>query len=106
MEFAVWSVKKGAKWVFNKDNDKPYMRGLIETGTVSGNERTVHPTQKSIKLMEEIIKTHTNVNELILDPFMGSGTTGVACLELGRKFFGIEISNKYFDIAAKRIKEM
>lgn len=64
-----------------------------------------HPTEKPIKLMCEIIKDFTNHSEAILDPFMGSGTTGVACVKLGRKFTGIELDEKYFDIACKRIEE-
>ena len=62
-----------------------------------------HPTVKPLPLMLKIIK---NVNaKTILDPFIGSGTTGVACVKLGRKFTGIEISEKYFDIACKRIEQ-
>lgn len=79
------------------------MRSLFETSTVSGNERTIHPTQKSLKLMEEIIKIHTNKNDIILDPFMGSGTTGVAALKNERRFIGIEKDPKYFQIAEERI---
>ena len=104
MEFAVWAVKKGAKWTFNKQNDKPYMRSFFETSTVSGKEKVGHPTQKSLKLMQEIIKIHTNENDIIIDPFMGSGTTGVACLDFGRKFIGIELKQEYFDMAVKRIR--
>lgn len=103
MEFAIWAVKKGSKWTFNKDEKKPYMRGFFETGLVSGNEKTSHPTQKSLKLMEDLIKIHTNENETILDPFMGSGTTGLACLNLNRKFIGIEKNENYFDIAIDRL---
>lgn len=103
MEFAIWAIKKGSKWTFNKDETKPYMRGFFETSLVMGNERTSHPTQKSLKLMEELIKIHTNENETILDPFMGSGTTGVACLNLNRKFIGIELNEDYFDIAIDRL---
>ncbi len=63
----------------------------------------VHPTQKAIAVMEWCLKQVQGA--AILDPFMGSGTTGVACAKLGRKFIGIEIEPKYFDIACKRIKE-
>lgn len=66
-------------------------------------ERSQHPTQKPIALMEWCLDL-TDA-ESILDPFMGSGTTGVACIRLGRKFIGIEKEPKYFDIAVKRIKE-
>ena len=104
MEFAIWGVVKGAKWTFNKGN-APYLRSVFETGIVSGKERTVHPTQKSLKLMADIIKIHTNKNDLILDPFMGSGTTGVAALESGRRFIGIEVNPDYYQIALERIEE-
>ena len=60
-----------------------------------------HPTQKPVALMEKLARKTTG---LILDPFMGSGTTGVACMNLGRSFIGIEIEPKYFDIACSRIE--
>jgi DNA modification methylase len=62
-----------------------------------------HPTQKPVELMSYLAKTYTIETSVILDPFMGSGTTGVACKELGRNFIGIEIDEKYFEIAKKRI---
>lgn len=105
MEFAIWAVKKKAKWVFNKDQNVPYLRGLFETGLVAGKEKTAHPTQKSLALMERLIKIHTNENEVVLDPFMGSGTTGVASLNLKRKFIGIEFSEEYFNIAKERLNK-
>ena len=105
MEFAIWGVKKNAKWVFNKPEDKPYLRSMFESGVVSGSERTIHPTQKSLKVMEEIIKIHTNENDVVLDPFMGSGTTGLACVLNNRKFVGVEVNPEYFNIAEKRIKD-
>ena len=61
-----------------------------------------HPTQKPIAVMQWSVKKTTGV---VLDPFMGSGTTGVACAKLGRKFIGIELEPKYFDIACKRIDD-
>ena len=63
----------------------------------------MHPTQKPVALMEWCLGFLPNA-KIILDPFMGSGTTGVACANLGRKFIGIEIEPKYFDIACKRIE--
>lgn len=104
MEFAVWAVRKKAKWVFNKPNNKPYLRSLFTAPVVSGTERIGHPTQKSLSIMKEIISIHTNENDLILDPFMGSGTTGVACKTLKRNFIGIEKEKKYFEMAERRIK--
>lgn len=53
--------------------------------------------------MENILKIHTNAGDLVLDPFIGSGSTGIACKNLNRKFIGIEIDERYFDIAVERI---
>ena len=103
MEFAVWAVKKGAKWIFNKDEKQPYMRSLFETSTVSGKEKVGHPTQKSLKLMQSLIQTHTNEKDLILDPFMGSGTTGLAAIQLARRFVGIELDKSYFNLSVERL---
>ena len=63
----------------------------------------LHPTQKPILLLEEIIKTYTNEGDLVLDNTMGSGSTGVACLNTNREFIGIEKEEKYFNIAKERI---
>ena len=68
-------------------------------------ERCDHMTPKPVKLIENIIKHSSNEGDTILDPFMGSGTTGVACIQTGRNFIGIEIDPTYFAIAEKRIKE-
>ena len=69
----------------------------------SPNARTVHPTQKPVALMEYLIRTYTNKGDTVLDNTMGSGTTGVACANTGRKFIGIEMDEKYFEIAKDRI---
>ncbi len=63
-----------------------------------------HPTQKPVSLMSWCIQNYTKLGDTIFDPFMGSGTTGVACMQLGRNFIGCEIDPKYFAIAEKRIK--
>ena len=68
-------------------------------------DKTIHPTQKPIELMEYLVKTYTNEDETVLDFAMGSGSTGVACLNSNRKFIGIELDEKYFEIAKKRIEE-
>ena len=70
------------------------------------NNKTVHPTQKPISLMEYLIKTYTNENETVLDFTMGSGSTGVACVNTNRKFTGIEMDNNYFNIATDRINNI
>jgi site-specific DNA-methyltransferase (adenine-specific) len=68
-----------------------------------GQNDSGHPTGKPIGLACDLVSSFTDSGETILDPFMGSGTTGVACANLGRKFIGIEIERKYFDIACERI---
>ena len=65
----------------------------------------LHPTEKPVSLFRHYIENSTNKGDTILDPFMGSGTTGVACVQTGRNFIGIEIEPKYFEIAQKRIKD-
>lgn len=68
-------------------------------------EGVLPPTQKPVKVMEWCLKHLPEETQTILDPFAGSGTTGVACVKLGRKFIGIELNERYFDIACKRIEE-
>lgn len=81
--------------------DFKYPKNTIEFNTV---KKAVHPTQKPIALLEYLIKTYTLENEMVLDFTMGSGSTGVACKNLNRKFIGIEKEKKYFDIAKNRIE--
>ena len=83
-----------------------YPRNLIsipadERGTVG----RIHPTQKPVELLKYFIATYTNECETVVDPFMGSGSTGVAAKQLGRRFIGIEKDTTYFEIAKKRIQE-
>jgi DNA modification methylase len=68
-------------------------------------EKRFHPTQKPIKLISRLISASCNENELVLDPFTGSGSTGVACVNTNRNFIGIELNKEYFDIANDRIIE-
>lgn len=68
-------------------------------------ENGFHPTQKPVPLLEYLIRTYTNEGETVLDPTMGSGSTGVACANTGRRFIGIELDAGYFEIARKRIEE-
>lgn len=106
-EFGIWAVKKGSKWVFNRQNDS-YDRPEIKSGLTPKSEKKwgSHPTQKPVYVMEQIIQRHSNDGDVILDPFMGSGSTGVASLNLNRDFIGIELSKEYFDIAKNRIEEV
>ena len=80
------------------------MRVYLLNRAAIAQDGAVHPTQKPIKLMAWCIKQAENA-QTILDPFMGSGTTGVAAIQMGRKFIGIEREPKYFDIACKRIEQ-
>lgn len=70
------------------------------------NSNRVHPTQKPVELLEYLIKTYTNEGDIVLDFTMGSGSTGVACLNLNRDFIGIELDKSYFDIAKDRINNI
>lgn len=87
----------------NKDVSKYYSK-YKTYNQIRGKEK-VHPSQKPIELLKELIVLSSNENDLILDCFMGSGSTGMACLETNRKFIGIELERKYFDIAEERIMQ-
>lgn len=69
------------------------------------SEKGRHPTQKPVPLLEYLIKTYTREGATVLDPCMGSGSTGVACVHTGREFIGMELDAGYFEIADKRIRE-
>ncbi len=79
-----------------------YPSEIIEFGL---DKNTLHPTQKPVALMEYLIKTYSNENEIILDNCMGSGTTGVACVNTNRNFIGIERDEEYYEIAKTRIDD-
>ena len=79
-----------------------YPKSILEFQSDSAKE---HPTQKPVALMEYLVRTYTNEGNTVLDNTMGSGTTGVACMNTGRKFIGIEKDAGYFEIARKRIQE-
>jgi len=101
----------GEKWKYDKD--KRNKRGWKNCGDVwnipqlSGTfkERLNHPTQKPIKLIRRLIKVSSNKDDIVIDCFMGSGTTALACKQLSRNFIGFEISKEYCDIANKRLKQ-
>lgn len=95
---AVWCGNGYSRW-----------NGGGRVGTFTHNKNTggkhEHETQKPVPLMAELVELFTNRGDLVCDPFMGSGTTGVAAVRLGRRFTGIEIEPKYFDIACRRISD-
>lgn len=86
-----------------------FNKGIIPTNCIRNKKgylvdgKIEHPSLKPTDLIKKLLYVHSNEGDTILDPFMGSGTTGVACKELGRNFIGIEISSDYFAIAKKRI---
>lgn len=81
-----------------------YPRDVIEFKWDT-QKSALHPTQKPVALLEYLIKTYTNPGDLVLDNCMGSGSTGVACVNTARRFIGMELSGEYFEIAARRIAE-
>lgn len=78
----------------------------IIVGCWEANAGKIHPTQKPVALFEYLIRTYTNEGDTVLDNYMGSGTTGVACLNLNRNFIGIEKDEKYFEVAKARIESI
>jgi site-specific DNA-methyltransferase (adenine-specific) len=90
------SESKREDYIQNKTG---YPKSIIKFNRETG----LHPTQKPVELLEYLIKTYTNENELVLDNCMGSGSTGVACKNLNRNFIGIELNKEYFEIAKNRL---
>ena len=88
------------KPIFNLGDDKKYKSNLLE---YKKSYNHYHPTEKPVDLLEDLIKTYTNVGDVVLDFTMGSGSTGVACLNTGRRFVGIELDKGYFDVACGRL---
>lgn len=103
VEFALWGIynskNKPTKWTFNRE--QPLEKCVLNT-TVQNSK--FHPTMKDIEIIKKLIRLLSNKNDTVLDPFMGSGTSGVACKKLNRNFIGIEIDPEYFKIAQERIK--
>lgn len=97
-----WVGSKGETgWTFNFKQQKE-MHNFFETPNKSAYGETDHPTEKPLSLIKHLVEIHTNPNDLVLDCFMGSGTTGVACKELDRDFIGIEMDINYFNTAVER----
>ena len=99
-ECALWFTMPKAKWTFNRQ-DLCYQRPKF----VHSIDKGLHPTQKSHSLMTDLTLIHSNEGDMVLDPFMGSGTTGVSCVNLKRNFIGIEMDEQYFKIAEERINK-
>ena len=104
-----WRKNKNSCEVFGNEkhfrisNAKNYPKNILNYNNPNNN--LFHPTQKPTDLLEYLIKTYTNEGELVLDFTMGSGSTGVACMNTNREFIGIELDENYFNIAKQRIEE-
>ena len=96
----------GNKLLHDTDYEQKYTNYPSEIIEFALDKDSVHPTQKPVALMEYLIKTYTNDGEVVLDNCMGSGTTGVACVNTNRKFIGIEMNDNYFQIAEDRINNI
>lgn len=113
-ETLLWAKKsKDAKYKFNyrimkEMNGNKQMRSLWSIPTTPKSEKLYgkHPTQKPLALLERCILSSTDPGDTILDPFCGSGTTGVAALMLNRRFIGIELDNSFFNLAATRLNSV
>lgn len=103
VEFAIWGVynskNKPSKWTFNRENS---LEKCVIPTTVQSSK--LHPTMKDEKVINYLLRVLTNENDSVLDLFMGSGTTGVACRKLKRNFIGIELDTRYFEVAKRRIE--
>lgn len=91
--------------ISRSEDGRRYPLNIININKLSGHKKNFHPTQKPTDLLEYLIKTYTNENEIVLDFTMGSGSTGVACVNTNRKFIGIELDENYFNIAINRVFE-
>lgn len=111
-ETLIWAKKnKKVKHTFHYNIAKGYnkgkqLRSIWSISTTPKREKKLgkHPTQKPLELLERIIKIASNEGELVLDPFCGSSTTGVACIENNRKYIGIDIQKEYIDLSKARIE--
>jgi site-specific DNA-methyltransferase (adenine-specific)/modification methylase len=104
-ELIVCLWNKGHTWNFTKQNE---MHNFIESPICMGKERLKkpkHPTQKPVKIMKKLIEIASNEGDTILDPFSGVGSTGIAALELNRKFIGIESDEEYFQASCIRLDQ-
>lgn len=99
----VYFINGARTGTFN--NGGKALHDFYETSVTPKSEKAFgkHPTQKPVELMDYFVRTLTNPGDMVLDPFMGSGSTGVSALRLGREFTGVELNKDYFDIAAKRM---
>ena len=102
-KLAASSVRSPISRVVTDNNGTRYPRSVIR---FSLDREKLHPTQKPVGLLEYLVQTYTQPGDVVLDNVMGSGSTGVACINIGRNFIGYEMDEKYFEVAKKRIQKM
>lgn len=112
----IWDKKTGVgsmyERIFERNGGKAYrvfryyLINSIVAQSYTGEDYTGHPSQKPVKLMAELISRYSAPGDFILDPFMGTGSIAVACAQLGRSYIGIELSERYVEIAKKRIERI
>lgn len=105
IEMLQWYVKKG-KWTFNRQNEKYESCILSYPSESGGGFKRYYPTQKPIKIIEYLLKLHSDEGNIILDNALGSGTTAIACEKNNRKWIGIEKEEEYCDITVNRLKDL
>ena len=114
-ETILWARKdlKNVKYTFNYDamkqmNANKQMKDVWTTSLTKPSEKKQgkHPTQKPLEILDKIILASTKENDLILDPFCGSSTTGISAVKLGRKYIGIDNEKEYLDLSIRRYEEL
>lgn len=103
IEIALWVVK-GKGWTFNRQRDT-YENGIF-TYPIVNHRKRIHPTQKPLELIQDLIKIHSNENDIVLDPFMGSSTTAIASQLLNRKWIGFELEEEYIHKSMERLNNL
>ena len=98
-------ITGGNSYAKQTENDLYYPKSILEYGIGNMRKGRLHPTQKPVDLLEYLIRTYTNEGETVLDFTMGSGSTGVACVNANRNFIGMELDPGYFEVAKRRIEE-
>ena len=96
-EFVLFLYKGAAKPITDMGS-----KAAFTCDNINGKDKH-HPTEKPVEMLSSFITNSSNADDVVLDPFMGSGSTGVACMQTDRRFIGIEIDHKYYDIAQERI---
>jgi len=99
-ELVNWYTKKNGKWTFNKEEETPYLRSILNF-PISTHLSKFHPTAKNVDMLAALIRTHSDLNDIVLDPFAGTFTAGLAAAKTGRQFVLCEMEEKYYNNGKK-----